>query len=194
MIKFSPGKRGLKGLLCAAICLSGAASLLATTAIADEPIPVTTLPGDPITRWTRIHQRQADDAFEKGNYDRAHSVYLKKLAPKGDKHAHYMLGVLNERGLGVPKDSARALAWYALAAERGSSSTRAKAAQFKESLSVEEQRRADEIFAELHLRYGDQWLLVKAIKRDQRELQRRTGTLIPGAKGTSPMYVFSPDG
>lgn len=157
-----------------------------------DTLPVTTLPGEPATVWNRIAQRKADEAFEQGDFERAHRVYLKKLAPAGDKHAHYMLGHLHEYGLGVPRDRPRALAWYALAAERGSASVKANAERLTGELSASEQQRADEIFAELLERYGDRPLLVKAIRRDERELRRRTGSRV--GSGIKPMLVVTPDG
>ena len=103
-----------------------------------------------------------------------------------------MLGHLNENGLGVPRDPARALAWYALAAERGSEGARASAEQLTAALSASEQERADELFAELLERYGDRRLLVKAILRDERELRRRTGSRV--GSSNKPMLVIAPDG
>ena len=43
---------------------------------------------------------------------------LKKAANKGDASAQYNLGVLHEKGLGVPKDYTEALKWYYKAAEQ----------------------------------------------------------------------------
>jgi TPR repeat protein len=189
----SPAFSGVRTAACslrAALCLSGAL-LLATEGVADE-LPFTTLPGEPTSPWTRIYQREADEAFEQGDFQRAHRLFLKKLAPKGDKHAHYMLGHLNHHGLGVPQDAARALAWYALAAERGSSGARSVAEQLSAELPDAEQQRADAIFAELLARYGDRRLMVKAMQRDERELRRRTGSRL--GSGIKPMLVIAPDG
>jgi hypothetical protein len=141
-----------------------------------DTLPVTTLPGDAVTRAIRNQQRKADRAFEQGDYERAHRVYLGKLAPKGDKHAHYMLGVLNQNGLGVPQDLPRAVAWYALAAERGAAKAGAIGLQLLDTLDESEQARADEILAELMERYGDRRLLTDAIRRDLRELKNVTGS------------------
>ncbi len=172
-------------------CLSAGTTLLALHVTADE-LPVTTLPGEPPNNFTRIHQRSADRAFEKGKYEKAHRIYLKKLAPKGDKHAHYMIGYLNHQGLGVSKDLPRALAWYALAAERGSAGARVAAEQLTLELDEAERRRADEIVAELVERYGDRTLLVRAIRRDQRELRQRAGSYI--GSNIKPMNVLTPNG
>lgn len=172
-------------------CLFAGTTLAALHVTADE-LPLTTLPGEPPNNFARIHQRSADRAFEKGKYEEAHRIYLKKLAPKGDKHAHYMIGYLNHQGLGVSEDLPRALAWYALAAERGSAGARVAAEQLTLELDEEERRRADEIVAELVERYGDRTLLVRAIRRDQRELRRRTGSYV--GNNIKPMNVLTPNG
>ena len=178
--------------LFVACCVSLGTPLLANQASAEEEIPLTTLPGEPPNRFTRIHQRSADRAFEKGNYEKAHRIYLKKLAPKGDKYAHYMIGYLHHQGLGVPRDLSRALAWYALAAERGSDGARVAAEQLTLELDETERERADEIVAELWERYGDRTLLVQAIRRDERELRRRTGSYVGG--NIKPTNVLTGNG
>lgn len=96
-------------VLFSAIGLSGAIPPFAAPGFADT-LPVTTLPGEPVTQSVRNLQRKADRAFEEGDYERAYRVFRNKLARKGDKHAHYMIGHLYEHGLGVPKDPARAVA------------------------------------------------------------------------------------
>ncbi len=159
---------------------------------AEEPLPVTTLPGEGSSAGTRIAQRKADKAFERGDYERALRIYERKLAPKGDKHAHYMIGLHHQNGFGVKQDLPRALAWYALSAERGSVPAAQLVAYLSDLLDASQQQRADEIFAELQQRYGDRELLVKAIKRDQRELRNRTGSRVGG--GTSPTLVILDDG
>ncbi|MEE4175200.1 MAG: hypothetical protein V2I57_13190 [Xanthomonadales bacterium] len=178
-------------MLCGLLCLTVGAPLVAADASADE-LPLTTLPGEPANQFTRIHQRGADRAFEKGNYQRAYRLYLKKLAPKGDKHAQYMIGHLHHHGLGVRRDLPRALAWYALAAERGSAGARMAAEQLTRELDEEERLRADEIVAELMERYGDRTLLVRAIQRDERELRRRTGSYV--GNNTKPMNILTGNG
>ena len=43
----------------------------------------------------------------------------KPLADQGDADAQYYLGVMYEKGVGVPQDSKEAVKWYRLAAEQG---------------------------------------------------------------------------
>lgn len=177
--------------LCGALCLTIGAPLLAGTASADE-LPLTTLPGEPPNQFTRIHQRSADRAFQKGDYQRAHRIFLKKLAPKGDKHAHYMIGHLHHHGLGVQQDLPRALAWYALSAERGADGAREAAEQLTLELDEAERQAADGIVAELIKRYGDRTLHVRALHRDERELRRRTGSYV--GNNIKPTNVLTPNG
>lgn len=184
-------RQGLAWALCGALSVSSGGLLLTTSAAADE-LPLTTLPGEPSNRFTRIHQRSADRAFQKGSYQRAYRIYLKKLAPKGDKHAHYMIGHLHHHGLGVRKDLAEALAWYALASERGSEGARVAAEQLTLQLDEAERQRADEIVAGLMERYGDRTLLVRAIQRDEKALRQRTGSYL--GNNTKPMNVLTPSG
>lgn len=63
--------------------------------------------------------------------------------------------------------------------------------QLLETLSDSEQARADELVAELIEQYGDGPLLVKAIRRDLRELKNRTGSRL--GSGSSPMLIIYPD-
>jgi len=62
--------------------------------------------------------KMADRAYQRGDY----ATVVRDLEPKaegGDVRAQYDLGVLYDKGLGVPQDDAKALYWYKLAAEHG---------------------------------------------------------------------------
>jgi TPR repeat protein len=50
-------------------------------------------------------QAKAEELFEREDYRRAHIIYLKDLAPIGDKYAQYMLGFMTASGLGVEQDA-----------------------------------------------------------------------------------------
>jgi TPR repeat protein len=52
-------------------------------------------------------QAKAEELFEREDYRRAHIIYLKDLAPIGDKYAQYMLGFMTASGLGVEQDAVR---------------------------------------------------------------------------------------
>ena len=51
------------------------------------------------------------DAFEAGDYATALQEW-RPLAEQGDADAQYFLGVMYEKGNGVPKDYAEAVKWY----------------------------------------------------------------------------------
>ncbi len=59
-----------------------------------------------------------EKAYKQGDY----ATELKKLRPlaeQGDANAQYNLGVMYDRGRGVPRDYAEAARWHRLAAEQG---------------------------------------------------------------------------
>lgn len=158
--------------------------------VAAGPATATTLPGEPVSLQVRYAQERAERAFEKGDYDRAHWHYQTVLAPAGDKYAHYMLGYLHEQGLGVPRDPARALAWYRLAAERDYELLVRAYETLAADIGPDQRERAEDVFEELRERYGDRTLLTRAIQRNERNLRRRTGTNTGGYTG--PLFIIEP--
>ena len=58
------------------------------------------------------------DAYERGDYDTALKEF-RPLAEQGEMVAQWSLGVMYERGRGVPQDSVQAYRWYTLAAAQG---------------------------------------------------------------------------
>lgn len=174
-------RKWLQGLVCAGVCLPMAGQ-----------VPAVTLPGKPISPQVTFSQTRAEKAFHKEDFDSAHWHYLKVLAPAGDKYAQYMLGYLNEHGLGVPRNKARAMAWYGLAAERGGAPLEATYERLAGQLSTDDRERAVEIYSELNERYGDRSLFTKEIKLVQRNLRRRTGTRTGASNG--PLFILRPDG
>ena len=54
-------------------------------------------------------------AVKRGDYHAAHEIWL-PLAERGDMRAQYNVGVLYDRGLGVPQNFAGAAKWYLAAA------------------------------------------------------------------------------
>ena len=57
-------------------------------------------------------------AAKRSDYQAAYEIWL-PLAERGDMRAQYNLGVLYDRGLGVPQNFAEAAKWYLAAAEKG---------------------------------------------------------------------------
>jgi TPR repeat protein len=94
------------------------------------------------------------------------------------KDAQYNLGIAYFKGLGVPADRPRGLAWLALAAER-------KDAQFTESLAAAwdqvgptEHDQANAIWRELRMRYADAVALPAAERRFNNEMAQITGSRV----------------
>jgi len=62
--------------------------------------------------------QDATDAYERKDYETAYKLIL-PLAEQGDAQAQYNLGVMYDKGRGVPQDYKEAVKWYRLAAEQG---------------------------------------------------------------------------
>ena len=62
--------------------------------------------------------QDADDAYERGNYKELHRLIL-LLAEQGNAKAQYNLGVMYDKGQGVPQDYKEAVKWFRLSAEQG---------------------------------------------------------------------------
>ena len=57
-------------------------------------------------------------AYARGDYDTALKEF-RRLADRGDASAQYNLGLMYDKGHGVPQDDKEALRWYRMAAEQG---------------------------------------------------------------------------
>jgi TPR repeat protein len=65
-----------------------------------------------------IEDRRADKAYQRGDYSKTIQE-LRYLADHGDLRAQYDLGVLYDKGQGVPQSDHEAMNWYRRAAEQG---------------------------------------------------------------------------
>jgi len=59
-----------------------------------------------------------EDAYNRGDYETAFKKFL-PLAEQGDARAQVYLGLLYEKGNGVPQNDVQAVKWYRLAAKQG---------------------------------------------------------------------------
>ena len=66
--------------------------------------------------------QDARNAIERKDYKEAYRLIL-PLAEKGDAEAQNNLGVMYDKGEGVPQDYKEAVKWYRLAAEQGDASS-----------------------------------------------------------------------
>lgn len=62
--------------------------------------------------------RRADKAYLRGDYDKARTD-IEFLAHGGEARAQYDLGLMYDKGQGVPQSDAEAMRWYERAAEQG---------------------------------------------------------------------------
>lgn len=67
---------------------------------------------------TACADRRADKAYRRGDYETA-ARELRELASNGEPRAQYDLGLLYDKGQGVPQNDREALKWYTLAAKQG---------------------------------------------------------------------------
>ena len=58
------------------------------------------------------------DAYQKQDYKTAYKLWL-PLAEQGDADAQVLLGVMYDKGQGVPQDYKESIKWYRLSAEQG---------------------------------------------------------------------------
>ena len=58
------------------------------------------------------------DAYERQDYKTAYKLWL-PLAEQGDADAQVLLGVMYDKGQGVPQDYKESIKWYRLSAEQG---------------------------------------------------------------------------
>ena len=103
-------------------------------------------------------------AFQKNDFKFAVQMY-EVAASWAYKPAAYNLGVMYARGQGIPVDYPRALAWMALAAERGDERYIAARNLVQAQLTAEQVEQARVVVEELKKTYGDEVALRRAKAR-----------------------------
>ena len=68
--------------------------------------------------FTACEDRRADKAYLRGNYDNALQD-IQFPAHRGEARAQYDLGLMYDKGQGVPQSDFEAMQWYERAAEQG---------------------------------------------------------------------------
>jgi hypothetical protein len=94
------------------------------------------------------------------------------------KDAQYNLGIAYFKGLGVPVDRPRGLAWLALAAERKDAQFTESAAAAWDQVGPAEHDQANAIWRELRKRYADAVALPLAEQRFNNEMAQITGSRV----------------
>lgn len=154
-------------------------------------------PGKALDGRTVSVQHKVESLYSSGDFARAFLIYRKELAPIGDKYAQYMVGYMRLNGQGVERQTAEALAWYRLAAERGESVLSQARDALQQSLDTDELAEADRIFARLWQEYGDRKLLLELIREDLVILRSRVAQEIAegapqrAAEGLPRMVIAS---
>lgn len=123
----------------------------------------------------RVHD-QAEEVYQRTDYERAFFIYRNELAPVGDKYGQYMVGFMYVTGKGVDEDVVAGSAWYRLAAERGTKEYVRTRDVLMHRLDADQKSRSDQLFIDIRSRYGDLALLMKAIRKDYALLRNRTVT------------------
>jgi len=116
-------------------------------------------------------------AFQKNDAKFAIEMY-QVSASWAYKPAAYNLGVMYARGQGIPVDYPRALAWMALAAERGDDRYIAARDVVQAQLTPEQVEKARVIVGELKKTYGDEVALRRAKARWADVRSRMTGSRV----------------
>lgn len=150
-------------------------------------------PGEPDTRFVADMKRDADRAYDRGDYARAYRILSKSLSWRGDKYSQYLLGVMHLNGQGVRRDPARGIAWLRLATERKNVRLLAAYEQALKGVNDAQRARADVIYEELKDEYGDRRVLARLIRKDIRTLNSSTGSRV-GATDFLPLTIVTLDG
>jgi len=136
-------------------------------------------------------QDKAEELFERGDYKRAHFIYLNELAPIGDKYAQYMVGFMNMTGLGVREDPVLASAWYRLAAERHTAPFIAVRDDMNRRLDTIDMERSDEIYLRLRRDFSDIAVRMREVREDY-ELLNDGPTGSRTSRSSSPVIIVKP--
>ena len=144
-------------------------------------------PDMPIDARTLRVQSQAEEVYERTDYERAFFIYRNELVPIGDKYGQYMVGFMYLTGKGVAEDRVTASAWYRLAAERHTKEFVRARDQLLATLDDVQRAESDRQYIELRKQYGDLVLLARAIREDYDELKSRTGSRL--SADSSPVSV-----
>ena len=130
-------------------------------------------------------------AFAFQHKDYAHAVKMYEVAASwAYKPAQFNLGVMYARGQGVAVDLPRAMAWMALASERGDQEYVDAKETVYASMSKDQFEHANVLWRELRKTYGDAVAMPRAKARWAEVRNNATGTHVGSSAGH--LYVGSP--
>ncbi|MFK7888085.1 MAG: hypothetical protein AB8G16_14590 [Gammaproteobacteria bacterium] len=182
----------LRRVLSVFLCVF-ALALCAPPTLADELPPERGFPGEPDSRFSAELKRDAERAYERGDFARAYRIYSKGLVWRGDKYAQYMTGVMNFKGEGTRADRALGVAWLKLAAERNNPTLHSVYEDGLSRLSAAENDRLEREYERIAADYGDRRVLERLIRRDRLKLRRITGSRT-GYSANLPLTIVNLDG
>ena len=126
--------------------------------------------------WASVDD--AVQAYLRGEFNKAVTI-LRPIAEQGDVQAQTYMGVLFERGQGIPQDYAEAEKWYRLAAEQG----KADAQYYLGNMYREVNGSKD--YAEAVIWYS------KAAEQGKAEAQNKLGEMYAKGQGVKKDRVIS---
>lgn len=121
----------------------------------------------------KLHD-QAEEVFQRGDYERAMFIYRNELVPIGDKYGQYMVGFMFLAGKGVQQDIVEASAWYRLAAERGTKEFVQLADQLLKAMTPAQRELSDSAYLSLREQFSDATLLLQSARADYDFLNEAT--------------------
>lgn len=188
--------------LALSACLLCIAAAMSSRTAADEPPEYASianderpaswsfsLPEDDARPGLKFYYR-AVKALEKGQYGLAIDMY-EASASWAYKPSAYNLGVMYLHGEGTTVDRPRAMAWLAIAAERGDASYVEARELVYSALDAAEFERANEIWRELKQTYADDAALPRARMRWAQARAAMTGSRV-GSPG--PLRIVGAQG
>jgi len=139
------------------------------------------LPTDDFESRTMRIQTKAEGLYVSGDFKRAHFIYVKELAPLGDKYAQYMTGYMYLMGQGVPEDPQLASAWYRIAAEREAPEFMIVRDELMRTLDADQRARSDSYYLDLRKELSDLVIVMRLLESDLEKLQvKTTGSRVAG--------------
>lgn len=148
---------------------------------------------EPTSRFVRGNYflEKGTEAFRRGQLESA--LYRWDISAYwGHKIAQYNLGLMHFKGVGVPADHARGVAWLALAAERGDPPLADALEWGYAQLSPAEVDRANAIWREeLKPRYGDAVAMPRAMSLWRMDMAMTTGSHLGYTIGQLAVTDFS---
>jgi hypothetical protein len=186
--------------LVAGILLTGAASIASAQSLGVRTPGVWTGGGNSFSP-SQLRMPDPPGRMFPGKYfEYKAQFYLRKADYKGaldmfelagfwaDKRAQYNAGMMYYKGIGVPADRTRGVAWLGIAAENHDELSDQSLQAAYASLSDSEKAQAEQIFSQLNEKYGDSATIPRALKQFNVEARSIVGSRV-GFAGLNTMIA-----